>query len=93
MDEVSKFKQNGAEQKELNTFVLDEARNIQSQLKQNAFWSGALNVAAQNGDDPDKILLHAQLLQQLNIQRTKEAAIKYLNDTNLIKLVLMPEKK
>ena len=93
MDEINKFKQNGAEQKELNTFVLDDARNTQSQMKQNAFWSGALNVAAQNGDDPDKILLHVQLLQQLTIQRTKEAAVKYLNNANLIKLTLMPEKK
>jgi zinc protease len=93
MDEINKFKQNGAEQKELNTFVLDDARNTQSQMKQNAFWSGALNVAAQNGEDPSKILLHAQLLQQLTIQRTKEAAVKYLNNANLIKLTLMPEKK
>jgi len=93
MDEISKFKQNGAEQKELNTFVLEDARSTQSQMRQNAFWSGALNVAAQNGDDPDKILLHAQLLQQLTIPRTKEAAVKYLNNANLIKLTLMPEKK
>jgi zinc protease len=92
-DEISKFKQNGAEQKELNTFVLDEARTTQSQMRQNAFWSGALNVAAQNGQDPDKILLHAQLLQQLTIPRTKEAANKYLNNANLIKLSLLPEKK
>lgn len=92
-DEIAKFKQSGAEQKELNTFVLDEARSTQAQMRQNAFWSGALNVAAQNGEDPDKILLHAQLLQQLTIPRTKEAANKYLNNANLIKLALMPEKK
>nr|WP_294791693.1 insulinase family protein [uncultured Mucilaginibacter sp.] len=93
MDEISKFKQNGAEQKELNTFVLDDARNTQAQMKQNAFWSGALNVAAQNGEEPGKVLLHAQMLQQLTIPRTKEAANKYLNNANLIKLALMPEKK
>jgi len=93
MDEISKFKQNGAEQKELNTFVLDEAKNTQLQLRQNAHWSGSLNIAAQNGDDPDKILLRAQMLQQITLPRTKEAAIKYLNDANLIKLTLLPEKK
>ncbi|MFD0750857.1 M16 family metallopeptidase [Mucilaginibacter calamicampi] len=93
VDEINKFRQNGAEQKELNTFVLDDARTTQSQLRQNAYWSGALNVAAQTGDDPDKILLHVQSLQQLTIPRTKEAAIKYLNDANLIKLTLLPEKK
>ena len=51
------------------------------------------NVAAQNGEDPGKVLLHAQMLQQLTIPRTKEAANKYLNNANLIKLALMPEKK
>lgn len=93
MDEVNKFRQNGAEQKELNTFVLEDARATQSQMRQNAFWSGALNVTSQNGTDPDNILQHVQLLQQLTIARTKEAANKYLNTGNLIKLVLMPEKK
>ncbi len=93
VDEVNKFKQNGAEQKELNTFVLDDARSTQSQMKQNAFWSGALNVAAQNGEDPDKILLHAQMLQELTIPRTKAAAVKYLNSANLIKVTLLPDKK
>jgi len=92
-EEIAKFKQSGALQKELNTFVLQEASSTQSQMRQNAFWSGALNVAAQNGDDPDKILQRAQMLQQLTIQRTKDAANKYLNGSNVIKLVLMPEKK
>ncbi len=93
MDEIAKFKQSGAEQKELNTFVLDEARSVQSQMRQNTFWSGALNVAVQNGEDPHRILLKAQALQQLNIARTKDAANKFLNPANMIKVTLMPEKK
>lgn len=92
-EEVNKFKQSGAEQKELNTFVLEDARNTQSQMRQNTFWSGALSVSAQTGSDPDKILQHVQQLQQLTIARTKEAANKYLNSANLIKLILLPEKK
>ncbi|PJJ80304.1 M16 family metallopeptidase [Mucilaginibacter auburnensis] len=93
MDEINKFKQTGALQKELNTFILEEAKSTQSQMRQNAFWSSAMNVTAQNGDNPHKVLLRAQMLQQLTIARTKEAASKFLNPANLIKVTLLPEKK
>jgi zinc protease len=93
IEELNKLKQNGADQKEIRTFVLNEAKSTQSQLRQNAFWGGSLSAASQNQDNPDRILNHTQNLEQITIPTTKETANKYLSGNNLIKLILMPEKK
>jgi zinc protease len=38
-------------------------------------------------------LSHVKNLENITVQSTKEAANKYLSGNNLIKLILMPEKK
>jgi zinc protease len=63
------------------------------QLKQNVSWSGYLAGAVQNDQDPDEILSHVKNLDQITVQSTKETAVKYLNNNNLAKVILMPEKK
>lgn len=92
LGEIAKLKQNGPTAKEAQVFVEREARNIQSQYKQNAFWQAALTSAAQNQEDPDQYLQRMHGLEQINAQTIKDAANKYLNN-NLIKLILLPEKK
>jgi len=92
LDEINKLKQSGPTTKEADVFVEREARNIQSQYKQNTFWQAALTAAAQNQQDPDKLLERVSGLSQVNAQSIKDAANKYLNN-NLLKLILLPEKK
>jgi zinc protease len=93
MDEIAKLKQNGAAATDIQKFVAEEARSTQLQLKENVFWAGYLAGASQNGENPDDILSHVRDLGQITVQSTKDAAAKYLGGKNLIKLVLMPEKK
>ncbi|MDB5031822.1 M16 family metallopeptidase [Mucilaginibacter sp.] len=93
LNELNKIKQNGPVAKDVQKFVLKEARTFQSQLKQNAFWEASLTAAAQNGEDSDNILKHMQYLELVTAQTTKDIANKYLNNNNLIKLILLPEKK
>lgn len=93
MDEISKLKLNGATATDIQKFVAEEARSTQVQLKDNVFWAGYLTGAAQNNVNPDDILSHVSHLEDITVQSTKDAASKYLNTSNLIKLILMPEKK
>ncbi|AMR30758.1 peptidase M16 [Mucilaginibacter sp. PAMC 26640] len=93
MDEISKLKLNGAQPADIQKFVAEEARSTQVQLKENVFWAGYLGSASQNGTNPDDVLSHVSHLDQITVQSTKETAAKYLNTSNLIKLILMPEKK
>lgn len=93
MEEIGKIKQSGALPADIQKFVAEEARSTQQQLKQNVFWAGYLASSAQNGENPDQILSHVNSLEQITPQSTKDAANKYLSGKNLIKLILMPEKK
>ncbi|TFF36545.1 M16 family metallopeptidase [Mucilaginibacter psychrotolerans] len=93
MDEISKLKLNGATATDIQKFVAEEARSTQVQLKDNVFWAGYLTGASQNNENPDDILSHVSHLEDITVQSTKDTASKYLNTSNLIKLILMPEKK
>jgi zinc protease len=93
MEEIGKIKQNGALPADIQKFVAEEARSTQQQLKQNVFWAGYLASTTQNGEKADRILSHVSNLEQITPQSTKDAANKYLSGKNLIKLILMPEKK
>ena len=73
--------------------AVQEARSTQVQLKQNIFWAGHLAASSQNQEDPDAILRHVGDLGNVTVQSTKDAANKYLSGNNLIKLILLPEKK
>jgi zinc protease len=90
--EINKLKQNGPPENDVKLFTIRQARNVQAQYKQNTFWQAALSTAAQNQQDPDKILNRMQYLEQATTQSVKAAANKYLG-SNLIKIILMPEKK
>jgi zinc protease len=93
MDEISKLKLNGATPADIQKFIAEEARSTQVQLKENVFWAGYLGGASQNGENPDDILSHVSHLENITVQSTKETAAKYLNTSNLVKMILMPEKK
>ena len=93
LEEIAKIKQNGALPADIQKFVAKEARSTQEQLKENIFWAGYLASSSQNKENPDQILSHVNNLEQVTVQSTKDAANKYLSGKNLIKLILMPEKK
>jgi zinc protease len=93
MAEIDKIKQNGALPVDIQKFAAQDARSTQVELKENVFWAGYLGAASQNDGDPDAILMHVGNLNNVTVQSTKDAANKYLNGNNLIKLILLPEKK
>ena len=93
LDEISKLKQTGADAKEIERFTILDARATQGNFRQNAFWAGYLSTSSQNEEDPDNLLHRIQKLSDVTPQSTKDAANKYLSGTNMIKLILLPEKK
>lgn len=93
MDEINKIRQNGATPQDIQKFAITEARSTQVQLKQNVFWAGYLGSSSQNDQDADAILRHVGDLEKVTVQSTKDAANKYLSGANLMKFILLPEKK
>jgi zinc protease len=93
MEELNKIKQDGAVPLDIQKFVAQDARATQVHMKENIFWAGFLGSASQNEENPDEILNHVNSLGGITVQSTKDAANKYLNSNNLIKVILLPEKK
>ncbi|MBS1526258.1 MAG: insulinase family protein [Bacteroidetes bacterium] len=93
LDEMNKIKQNGPQAVDVEKFRAETMRAIQVDLKENSFWESHLYSSSQNQENPDEALNWIRSLDQATVQSVKDAANKYLNENNLIKLILLPEKK
>ncbi|HZX59319.1 MAG TPA: insulinase family protein, partial [Mucilaginibacter sp.] len=93
MEEINKIKQNGPEAVDVQKFQAETTRAIEVDLKENSFWESHLTGAAQNQENPDDALNWIHDLNKATVQTVKDAANKYLNESNFIKLILLPEKK
>ena len=93
MEEINKIKQNGPEAVDVQKFQAETTRSIEVSLKENSFWEAHLRSSAQNQENPDVALNWIPDLNKATVQTVKDAANKYLNESNLIKLILLPEKK
>ncbi|MEO6851106.1 MAG: insulinase family protein, partial [Mucilaginibacter sp.] len=93
MEEITKISQNGPEAVDVQKFVAEERRATEVQLKENSFWGAYLVSSSQNQDNPDVVLNRIHDLDKVTVQSVKDAANKYLSGKNLVKLILLPEKK
>jgi zinc protease len=92
-EEIEKIKQNGADPKDIEKFVAETKRKMETAVKTNGFWLNYLDHNTYLGDDLNEIFRQDELLKSVTVASTKAAANKYFNDENFIKAVLMPEKK
>lgn len=92
VDEVKTLKNEGASADDIQKFKAEETRQLELQLRDNGFWLGYLEDAYSDGENPTKVLNYANTLSQVSKASTKDAANKYLNPNNFIRLILLPEK-
>ncbi|HEV7378190.1 MAG TPA: insulinase family protein [Dyadobacter sp.] len=93
IEEIDKVKTNGADKKDIEKFVAESNRELEIALKTNSFWLDYLDDNVFLGDDLNEIFQREKLLKSITVDSTKAAAEKYFNEENLVKVVLMPEKK
>jgi len=93
IEEINKIKQNGPVPTDVDKFKAQQTRSIELDLKENPFWESHLTSSTQNQDNPDGALNWIHDLNQATVQTVKDAANKYLDENNLIQLILLPEKK
>ena len=92
-EEITKIKQNGADKKDIEKFVAETNRKMETALKTNSFWLNYLDDNTFLGDDLEEVFMQDKLLKSITVESTKAAANKYFDDDNFIKVVLMPETK
>lgn len=93
LEEIEKIRKNGAEAADIQKFVAEQTRQTEVQLKQNGFWLGYISGQNQNNEPFQEVLHYADDLKKVTVKSTQEAAEKYLSGKNLVKLILLPEKK
>lgn len=93
LDEINKIKQHGAQPVDIEKFVAEEKRTTETQLKQNGFWAGYLTGKYQLNENPSEILTYLDSLKKVTPQSLQKAANEFLSGKNLIRFVLLPEKK
>jgi zinc protease len=93
LEEIEKIKQNGALPADIEKFKSEEERLTQVKLKENGFWVEHLASTARNHEDPGYIRDFIKTLDDVTVESSRASANKYLTGDNLIKLILLHEKK
>jgi zinc protease len=70
-----------------------QRRNREVNLKENRFWLSQFRVAYANGENPEELLGFNKLVENLSVAAMQSAAKKYFDTNNMVKVVLLPEKK
>lgn len=86
------IKKNGPDQKDVDKYKIETKRQLEVQQKENRYWAAELQAAYQNGEDPKDILKEMKLIDGVTVASVKALAAKVFGP-NLIKAVLLPEKK
>lgn len=90
-DEVAKLRADGPLQVNIDKWKAQLVNQVDSQLKENSFWLAYLSGQVQNDMGLQPVNEYKQVLEKISRETLKEAANKYLNGKNYIRLVLMPE--
>ncbi len=92
MDEIKNLKQNGAPQGNIDKVIAEDTRGLETSIKENGYWKYNLEQMIYRGQDPLDILKDPEMAKKLTVERTKELANKYFDESNVAKLILEPEK-
>ena len=92
MAEIQKVKVSGAEAGDIDKFKAETKRQTETQLRENGFWLGYLQGQYQDNEDVKEVLKENEMLKKVTVESTKMAAKKYFAE-NMIKVILLPEKK
>ena len=90
---LEEIKKSGATQVDIDKFKAENRRAMEVKMRENNHWQSVLVDANTNNEDPKKILNWEKDLEKITVESTKAAANKYLSGENLVKVVLLPEKK
>ncbi|MBC8144180.1 MAG: insulinase family protein [bacterium] len=88
LDSLKRF---GPSESNLTKIKESQRRDRETKLKENNYWADQIEMAVRNGDDPMAILEEDEMTDELTAAAIKEAANKYFDLTNSVRVVLYPE--
>jgi zinc protease len=89
--EIEKLKKNGATETDLAKVKETDRRERETQVKENAFWQGQVQSAYLNDEGKMEFMQFSKKLEALTSKDIKDAANKFFDMKNYIRVVLNPE--
>jgi len=89
--QIDSLKANGASAADVAKVKEAQLRSRETSLKQNGYWLAQLAAYDQAGEDPNAILTYESLVNALTPAAVRDAARKYLNEKNYVRVTLYPE--
>lgn len=93
LNQVADLRKNLITEDDLHKVKEAQRRKFEKNLKENNFWLSSLFSAYYNNTKPEDILIYPDYVEQLTVQDIKDAANKYFNDNNFVRIVLYPAEK
>jgi zinc protease len=92
-EEIEKFKANGPTEKQLNDEKEALIREFETNSTQNAYLLNQIIGRYSTGEDPAGVWMVTDYYRKLDAATVQEAAKKYLDTKNFVKVTLFPAKK
>ena len=86
------IKSEGVYDEDIQKIRETQTRNREENMKQNRYWLNQLRDYYQNGWDIETFNEAEAMIEKVNSKHVQEAAKKYLDMKNYVKVVLMPEE-
>jgi zinc protease len=93
IDELKKIIKYGVSSEDLEKVKEQQKRKLEVNFKQNQFWLNSLYDAYYLGNNPGDILKKQKQTESLTSKMIQDAAIKYINLNNYIRVILKPDKQ
>lgn len=93
LEEIRNTKANGVPVQNVEKVIAEQTRALENDVKENSYWRFRLEQQFFRNGDPNKLLEAGQRIKQFTVERSQVLANQYFNEDNLVKLVLLPEKK
>ena len=91
-DELNKMRTSGPSAENLQKFKAARKVGLETGARNNEFWMDYLASQVMNNESLNQFFEYGNALNGISTKSVQEAAAKYIQDKNYVKLVLMPEK-
>ncbi|MDA3910362.1 MAG: insulinase family protein [Bacteroidales bacterium] len=90
--EIKKLQENGPSEVDLNKAIQKQSRELETSLKENRFWMRKLEEVNDGSMKTKDVLSYQKYIDKLNAKDLQEAAVKYFDMNNYVRVVLKPEQ-
>jgi zinc protease len=91
MATIDSLKRYGPSEANLQKVKEAQRRERETKLKENGYWADQIETAIRNGSDPMAIIEEEEMIDALTTAKIKEAANRFFDAANSVKVVLYPQ--